>query len=161
MFKPLLLLLHVALAVLILLLDSILSLLLRVGLLGGAILAQPLVVIICPLPLTIVVGAFLLHSLLLNSVLKILRFQVTLKLPKLSLDLILTILANHFNRAESIFGLSQFVLFLLLWVALVRRIDALIDTSTVSLANLEVLVTALRACGCTARVCNAEVRLVH
>lgn len=157
----LLLLLQVALAVLLFLLSGSLSLLFGVKFVGRAILAHLFEVVVGPFPLSLVITALVLNALTLERVLEILCFEVTLKLPEFSLDLVFPILANHLDGAETFLCLSQFVLLLLLRAALLGRVNALIYTSAVPLSNLEVLMAALGACRCATAIHHDETCWVH
>ena len=49
--------------------------------------------------LLVIVATFFFDTLLLNGILLVLSFQVMLELAELSLDLVLSILANHLDGA--------------------------------------------------------------
>ena len=69
--------------------------------------------------LTLVVATTLLRAQLLLSIFEILRLEVAFQLSELSLDLVLTVLADHLNRSQSLLRFPQFVLFLSGWTPIV------------------------------------------
>ena len=96
------------------------------------------VVIDCASLLAVVVIAFLLRPLLLHQVLVVLGSEVAFELAELSLDFVLAVLANHLDGPKAFLSLAQFVLLLLIWTSLFRKVNALVDATTVSLADSKV-----------------------
>ena len=89
--------------------------------------------------LPIVVAALVLRALLFCRIFQVLRLEVALQLAELGLDLVLAILADHFNRAKPFLSLPQFVLFLLLRASRLFHVDALVDAAPVPLPHLQVV----------------------
>ena len=87
------------------------------------------------LPLLVIVAASVLVSLLLSGTLHVLSLEIVLQLPELGLNLVLAVLADHLDCAESLFSLAQLVLFLLLLTAIAGEVETLIDTTAVTLAD--------------------------
>ena len=113
--------------------------------------------------LTVVVAALLLHTLSLKCILLILCLQVTLKLAELGLNLVFPILADHLDRTKPLLCLSQFVLFLLFRASGLFDINALIDTTSVTMSHLKVVLmpSLSTGCGSSARIHHGECGGVH
>lgn len=115
--------------------------------------------------LAVVVTALVLMTLALEGIFHVLSLEVALKLPKLSLDLVLAVLAYHLDRPEAILSLPQFVLFLLLGAPGFLHVDALVDTTAISLPHLHtvnILVQSALCAGCPTRVLlHREGRCIH
>ena len=111
------------------------------------------------LPLNVDVPIF--GSELLHRILLILGLEVAFELAELGLDLVLSVLADHLDGAKALLSLSQLVLFLLLGIPLVQ-LNALIDTSSIALSDLDMVYLALSSLSCGSSTLNRdEGRLVE
>ena len=108
------------------------------------------VVLDCTSLLSVVKVPFLLRSLPLDEVFVVLSLEIAFEFAELSLDFILTILADHFDGAQAFLCLAQFVFLLLLWTSQLLNVNALVNTPTVSLTNSYVVLMPSIGASCGA-----------